>query len=131
MGQYLLVQRSGLGGGRRSNSAPPTNQKSGGPYGGTGRGRPSSIGMQQQLHPHPQQQSESQPAMRSLLANQNAQTYYSVPQPYGLMPRVNNGDCTCSRKAMAHIFMNFEFRVALFVGVPRRSSMGAEARALG
>lgn len=100
MGQYLLVQRSGLGGGRRSNSAPPTNQKSGGPYGGTGRGRPSSIGMQQQLHPHPQQPSESQPAMRSLLANQNAQTYYSVPQPYGLMPRVNNGDCTCSRKAM-------------------------------
>lgn len=90
MGQYLLVQRSGLGTGvRRSNSAPPTNQKSG-TYGVGGRGRPASVGMQQP---------GAQPVMRTIVTNQNAQTYYSVPQQYGLVTRVNN-DCSCSLKAM-------------------------------
>lgn len=81
VGQYLLVQRSDLSSGiRRSNSAPPTNQKSGS-HGTSGRGRPASVGMQQL-----QQPSESQPV-------------YPTPQPYGLVTRVSN-DCSCSRKAM-------------------------------
>ncbi len=92
MGQYVLVQKSGLGTGvRRSNSAPPTNQKCG-TYGAGGRGRPASVGMQQ--HPGGAQQ-----AMRTVVANSNPTAYYSVPQPYGLVTRVNS-DCSCSRKAM-------------------------------
>lgn len=90
MGQYLLVQRSGLGSGvRRSNSAPPANQKSGTLAGG--RGRPASVGMQQQT--------TVQPIIRTMVANQNTSTYYSMPQQYGLVTRVNS-DCSCSLKAM-------------------------------
>lgn len=91
MGQYLLVQRSGLVNSvRRSNSAPPTNQKSG-TFGVGSRGRPASVGMQQQH--------VVQPTVRTVIANSNNSTYYSVPQQYGLVTRVNN-DCSCSRKAM-------------------------------
>lgn len=91
MGQYLLVQRSGLGSGvRRSNSAPPTNQKSG-TFGAGGRGRPASVGMQQNSGP--------QSVMRTIVTNPGAQAYYSVPQQYSLVTRVNS-DCSCSRKAM-------------------------------
>lgn len=93
MGQYLLVQN----GVRRSNSAPPANQKSG-VYSGPNFGRPSSIGMQPQQLLQQQQNQQllpgMRPAMRSVLTHPNAQTYYSMPQPYGL------DDCSCSRKAM-------------------------------
>ncbi|XP_065200040.1 polycomb protein Asx-like [Planococcus citri] len=90
MGQYVLVQRSGLGSGvRRSNSAPPTNQKT--TYGVGGRGRPASVGLQQQ------QQGAQPPKIRTIVTNQNAQTYYSVPQQYDI--RMND-DCSCSFKAM-------------------------------
>ncbi|XP_065214391.1 polycomb protein Asx-like isoform X2 [Planococcus citri] len=90
MGQYVLVQRSGLGSGiRRSNSAPPTNQKT--TYGvGGGRIRPASVGLQQQQGTQP-------PKIRTIVTNQNAQTYYSVPQQYDI--RMND-DCSCSFKAM-------------------------------
>ncbi|KAK7590220.1 hypothetical protein V9T40_001833 [Parthenolecanium corni] len=81
MGQYLLMQRSDLSSGiRRSNSAPPTNQKSG-THDTSGQERPASVGIQQL-----QQPSESQ-------------TIYAASQQYGLVTRVNSG-CSCSRKAM-------------------------------
>lgn len=122
MGQYLLVQRSGLcgtigGGVRRSSSAPPSNNKGGTTFGVGGRGsRPASVGIQQlgiatTSGGGPPIQSIAMTNHRLINNNNNdftiapaqppvqqTATYY---QPkYNLAPRLLNNECACNLNAM-------------------------------